>query len=182
MLEQRIQQQFFESADLQYQVADVLARPLAAAAQTVFSAITGGAKLLVAGTGNAAGLAPHLVSQLVGGFERERPPLAAFALPGRVFEDQVQALGQPGDVLLLIDAGDAPGVLRKVIAAAQSKEMVVVALAGAAPEWADALAETDVLVAAPVARPARLRELQLLMLHALCDAIDLQLMGEQESE
>lgn len=182
MLEQRIQQQFFESADLQYQVAEALARPLAAAVQTVFGAITGGAKLLVAGTGNAAGLAPYLVSLLVGGFERERPPLAALTLPGATLDAQIQALGQPGDVLLLIDGGDATAALRKMIAAAQAKDMVVVALAGAAPEWSDALAETDVLVAAPVARPARLRELQLLMLHALCDAIDLQLMGEQEPE
>ena len=35
MIEQRIQQQFFESADLLYQAAEQLARPLAMAAQMV---------------------------------------------------------------------------------------------------------------------------------------------------
>lgn len=182
MLEQRIQQQFFESADLQYQTTEALARPLADAVQTVFGAITGGAKLLVAGTGAAGWLGLHLVGLLVQGYERERPPLAALALPAQGADASVQALGQPGDVLLLIDGGADTDSLRALIKAAQAKDMAVVALAGAAPAWRDALAETDVLVAAPVERGARVRELQLLMLHTMCDAIDLQLMGEQEPE
>ena len=49
MIEQRIQQQFFESADLLYQAAEQLARPLAMAAQMVVDAITGGNRILCAG-------------------------------------------------------------------------------------------------------------------------------------
>ena len=37
MLEQRIQQQFFEGADLQYQTAEALARPIAEAANAMVS-------------------------------------------------------------------------------------------------------------------------------------------------
>ena len=44
----------------------------------------------------------------------------------------------------------------------------------------DRLGETDVLVAVPHDRPARVTELQLLVLHCLCDAVDLQLIGEQD--
>ena len=43
----------------------------------------------------------------------------------------------------------------------------------------DRLAETDVLVAVPHERAARVAELQLMVLHCLCDAVDFQLMGEQ---
>jgi len=43
-----------------------------------------------------------------------------------------------------------------------------------------ALRETDVLVAVPHDRSARVLELQLLVLHCLCDAVDMQLMGEQD--
>jgi len=39
----------------------------------------------------------------------------------------------------------------------------------------------DVLVAVPMERPARIVELQLLVLHCLCDAVDFQLMGEQDT-
>jgi D-sedoheptulose 7-phosphate isomerase len=60
--------------------------------------------------------------------------------------------------------------------------MVAVVLGGrSALGLRDALRETDVLVAVPHDRAARVMELHLLVLHCLCDAVDLQLMGEQEA-
>ena len=91
---------------------------------------------------------------------------------------QVKALGLPGDVLLFIDDGE--GHSTGVISAAQAKDMTIVVLAGrGAQAFGELLAETDVLVAVPHERPARVAELQLLVLHCLCDAVDFQLMGEQ---
>ncbi len=174
MLEQRIQQQFFDSADLLYQAAESLSRPLAGALQAVVGSITGGGKLLVSG----GALAPHAAALFIDGFERERPPLAALALAAGTAP--LQALGLPGDVLLLLDDRLPPADARALVDAAHDKDMTVVAVTGPAPEWQAALAETDVLIAVPHERPARVRELQLLMLHALADAIDLQLMGEQD--
>jgi D-sedoheptulose 7-phosphate isomerase len=97
-------------------------------------------------------------------------------------DKQLQALGHPGDVLLLLDAGDGGGIAAKVaIAAAHGKEMTVVLLAGPSGlAAAGPLAETDVAIVVPHDRAARVLELQLLVLHCLCDAVDLQLMGEQE--
>lgn len=194
MLEQRIQQQFFDSADLQYQAAEGLARPLADAAQALFGCLTAGGKLLIAGTGTAAPLAALGGAVLAGRFERERPPLAAAVLradgatglgPAGTAEAalarQVQALGQPGDLLLLLDTEGGDAALRPVVQAAHEAEMNVVAMAGqGSVGLRAALAETDVLVAVPHQRRARVAELQLLALHCLCDAVDLQLMGEQE--
>ena len=57
MLEQRIQQQFFDSADLQYQTAESLGRPIAEAAQALIGCITGGGKLLVGGLLAISGVA-----------------------------------------------------------------------------------------------------------------------------
>jgi D-sedoheptulose 7-phosphate isomerase len=42
------------------------------------------------------------------------------------------------------------------------------------------LGETDVLVPVPHDRPARVLETHLLLLHCLLDAIDQQLLGEQD--
>ena len=47
--------------------------------------------------------------------------------------------------------------------------------------WAGLLAESDVWIAAPVDRALRAMELQLLALHALCDAIDVQLLGDADA-
>lgn len=196
MLEQRIQQHFFESADLQYQAADLLARPIAEAAQAVVSGLTAGGRLYVAGFGPAAGLAQLMASQLLGRFERDRPGLAALALGtdgaalaalaaagdlDAVLARQVQTLGQPGDLLLLIDPdGDRLG-LHAVAQAAQGKEMTVIALTGRQGSMLrEALGETDVVISVPHDRRARVLETQLLVLHCLCDTIDLQLLGDME--
>ena len=66
MLEQRIQQQFFEGADLQYQTAEGLARPITEAVNAVVSALTAGGKLLLCGAGSGAWLARHAATLLVG--------------------------------------------------------------------------------------------------------------------
>lgn len=196
MLEQRIQQQFFESADLQVQAADSLARPLADAVHAVLGCITAGGKLMVCGSGASTADAQHLAAQFVGRFERERPGLAALALGtdgvlfnalareaglNEVLAKQVQALGLPGDVLLVLaPAGDDDSVIAAV-QAAHGKEMTVIVFTGRhAPGLAAELIETDVHVAVPHDRAARIREVHVLALHCLCDAVDVQLMGEQE--
>jgi D-sedoheptulose 7-phosphate isomerase len=179
MLEQRIQQHFFDGADLKYQSAETLARPVAQAAEALLAALTGGGKILVCGTGSGIALAQLMARLLIGRFERERPPLAALAL-GSDAAQQVRALGLPGDVLLYIDDPDSQSTA--VVAAAQGKDMTLVVLAGrgasAFNEW---LGETDVLVPLPHERTPRIVELQLLVLHCLCDAVDYQLMGELET-
>jgi len=184
MLEQRIQQQFFESADLHSQAAEALSRPVAQAAQALAACLTAGGKMLAAGSDAGAAIALVICAAFTGRFERERPPLAAFALRAEgasPLAQQVRALGQPGDVLLLIDTAAPAHVLLQAADAAHEREMTVLVLTGAdVLAWQACLAETDVLMAVPHERAARVAETQLLVLHGLCDAVDLQLMGERE--
>jgi len=194
MLEQRIQQHFFDSADLKYTAVDVLSRPIHDAAHALLGCITSGGKVLACGSGGAVLLAQHAAAQLVGQFERERPSLAAVALGAdaallnalarsgqgeQVLARQVQALGHPGDLLLAISTGDtAPDVLA-AIEAAHDKEMAVIALTGeAGGDLAGVLTDTDVCIAVPNQRAARVLEAQLLVIHCLCDTVDLQLLGD----
>ena len=51
MFEQRLQQHFFESADLKYQSAEVLSRPIEDAAMALVGGLTAGGRVLVAGLG-----------------------------------------------------------------------------------------------------------------------------------
>jgi len=178
MLEQRIQQQFFESADLLSQTAEALSKPIADAAQTLLGCITAGGKVMLFGSGAAAGLAQHGAALMIGRFERERPALAALAVDS---DAEVQALGSPGDVLLAISAGSPAPALAAAVVAAQDKDMTVVALTGRdAGGLLARLGETDVHIAVPHERAARIHEVHTLVLHCLCDAVDLQLLGEQE--
>ncbi|NUZ04334.1 phosphoheptose isomerase [Piscinibacter koreensis] len=197
MLEQRIQQQFFDSADLKYAAAELLSKPIADAVSALVGCITGGGKVLSCGNGGSAGDAQHFAAEFVGRFERERPGLAAIALTTDasiltavgndysfevVFAKQVQALGAPGDVLLAITtSGNSANVLAAVDAARQ-KDMTVIALTGnTGGKLRERLVDTDVMICVPHDRTARIQEVHLLVLHCLCDAVDLQLLGEPES-
>jgi D-sedoheptulose 7-phosphate isomerase len=197
MLEQRIQQQFFDSADLKYQAAETLTRPIAAAVQAVMGCITAGGKVLACGNGGSASDAQHFAAEFIGRFERERPGLAAIALTtdssiltavgndydfSQVFAKQVQALGSPGDVLLAIStSGNSANVLAAV-EAAHAKEMTVIALTGRGGGKMNALlTDTDVHICVPHERTARIQEVHILAIHCLCDAVDLQLLGEQDN-
>ncbi len=192
MLDLRIQQHFIDSADLQYQAAEPLAKPVEAGIQALLACVTSGGKVLVAGWGGTAVSAPYFAGLFVGGFERERPELAALALSAegaawaalpddQILARQVRALGHMGDVLLVITATGEEKVLHQAVSAAHEREMTVIALTGkGGGALAKLLRETDVHVCVPHERAARIREVQQLVLHCLCDGVDAQLLGEQE--
>jgi len=68
MLEQRIQQQFFDSADLKYAAAEILAKPISDAVSAVVGCITGGGKVLACGNGGSASDAQHFAAEFIGRF------------------------------------------------------------------------------------------------------------------
>ena len=196
MLEQRIEQHFIDSADLKYQAAQVLSKPIAAAVQAMMICVTSGGKILACGNGGSAATAQHFTAAFVGRFERDRPELAAIALAAdnvtltaiaaeytfnAIFSRQVRALGSSGDVLLAISfSGNCANVL-DAIHAAHEREMVVVGLTGqGGGKMAHLLRDTDVHICVPHDRAARILEVHLLALHCMCDAVDTQLLGEPE--
>jgi len=93
----------------------------------------------------------------------------------------VQAIGHPGDVLIAIStSGNSANVLAAA-QAAHAKDMTVVALTGrTGGRLVELLTDTDVHIAMPHDRTARIQEVHLLALHCLCDAVDFQLLGDQE--
>ena len=196
MLEQRIQQHFIDSADLKYQAAQALGKPIADAVQAVLACVTSGGKILACGNGASAADAQQFAAFCVAGFERERPELAAVALStnaalltalgsgdlAQQFARQVRALGQAGDVLLaLCISGNDANVLAAV-QAAHERDMTVLVVSGrSGGVLATVLHETDVLICVPHDRAARVREVHALVLNCLCDGVDAQLFGEQEN-
>jgi D-sedoheptulose 7-phosphate isomerase len=175
MLEQRIQQNFIDSADLKYQAAQYHAQQAdRAAVQAMLACVTSGGKVLACGNGGSAADAQHFAAEFVGRYERERPELAAIALTtdssiltaiandydyNRIFSKQVRALGQAGDVLLALStSGNSANVLA-AIEAAHEREMTVVALTGrGGGKMNSVLRETDVHICVPHERTARIQE------------------------
>lgn len=193
MNHQRIIGHFNESAELKIQAATELAHPIAEAIELMFMALSNGNRILACGNGGSAAHAQHFAAELVGRFERERLPLPALALStdssiltaigddysfAEIFSKQVQAYGQAGDVLLAIStAGNSANVVA-AIEAAQERDMRIVALTGkGGSAIAGLLTDADVPVFVPHDRAARIHEVHLLVIHCLCDGIDVALFG-----
>jgi len=193
----RITRQFEDSAQTKLRAVEVLAGPVAAAVEVLVDALSNDNKILACGNGGSAADAQHFAAELIGRFERERLPLAALALTTdssiltaigndysyeAVFAKQVQGLGRPGDVLIAISTSGNSGNVIAAIEAAHEREMRVIAFTGkGGGKIGELLREEDVHLCVPHDRTARIQEVHLLMLHCLCDGIDWNLLGEQES-
>ena len=187
----------FRDAMATYQQSmNVLAEPLAIAVDVLFGALANHGRMLACGNGASPADAQHFIAELVGRFERERLPLAGIALNtdtsiltavgndygfDEVFERQVNAFGQAGDVLVAIStSGNSPNVVRAMEPAA-SREMHVLALTGkGGGVMGELITPMDVHLCVPSDRTMRIQEVHILLLHALCDGIDALLLGDTE--
>jgi D-sedoheptulose 7-phosphate isomerase len=185
MLEQRIAQHFYESADLQSQSAAALSKPIALAAHMLLGCVTSGGKVVFFGHDGSAPLAALGASLLTGRLERDRLPLAGLSLnavaDAAQAPEQLRALGMPGDVLVLVCAADRAPAINALMRAASDKEIGVIALTGPThPDMEANLTDTDVHIAVAHERRMRVFETHAVALHALIDTLDVQLLGEQE--
>ena len=192
-LTDRIRKHFDNSAQAKLQARDVLAQPIADAAQALVSCLMNDGKILICGNGGSAADAQHFAAELVNRFEIERPALAAIALTtdssvltsiandydyNQVFSRQVRGLGMAGDVLIAIStSGNSLNVV-EAIHAAHDRDMCVIALTGReGGTMGEILGADDFHLCVHADVTARIQEVHLLILHCLCDAIDHSLLG-----
>jgi D-sedoheptulose 7-phosphate isomerase len=144
-------------------------------------------KVLIAGNGGSAADAMHFAEELVARFEKDRKGLAAIALCDptvltcaandfgfdRVFSRQVEALGNPNDVLIVLStSGNSPNILH-AIEAATAKGMTTAAFLGRDGGKARGLCKIELIV--PAQKPHRIQEGHKLLYHTICEWVDSQL-------
>jgi D-sedoheptulose 7-phosphate isomerase len=158
---------------------------LAAWGERLADVLAQGGRLLACGNGGSAAEAQHLTAELVGRFRDERMPLSAISLHAdtsaltaitndygseEMFARGVRAHGRPGDVLLsLSTSGSSPNVLAAV-KAAHERGLTSWALTGPAPNPLAAISDDAICVEA--GSTATVQEIHLLLVHALCIALD----------
>ncbi|WP_396208266.1 SIS domain-containing protein [Gemmatimonas sp.] len=163
------------------QLEDGIARALDLVKDTVAREGT----LLFCGNGGSAADAQHMATEYVVRYMRNRRPYPAIALTtdsslltatgndfgfDHVFERQVQAIGKPGDLLIIHStSGNSPNVLLAADAA-RAKGMPVLALT--AKDGGALKHKADVCIVVPTSRTDRAQEIHLCIQHAICDAIE----------
>jgi D-sedoheptulose 7-phosphate isomerase len=169
--------------------------PLEDLVRVVHRTLVGKGKLLVCGNGGSASDAQHLVAELVGRYREERPALPAIALNAdgavltcvandydyaQVFARQVEALGRVEDLFLVIStSGRSPNVVAG-LAAARRRGVRTAALLGCG--GGVAREHADLAIVVPDDETARIQECHGLMIHLLCEGLDLLLRQEAASQ
>ena len=191
-LQARVAAHFAESIAAKQQAVEVLAEPTAEAAQLMINCLMNDGKILVCGNGGSAADAQHFAAEMTGRFEKERMELAAIALTtdtsaltaigndygfDHIFSKQVRALGRPGDILMGISTSGNSANIIEAIHAAHERDMQVIAFTGRdGGKIAAMLKDNDILLNVPHPRTARIQEVHILLIHALCDCIDTMLL------
>ncbi len=159
-------------------------------------ALLGGHKIMACGNGGSASDAQHFSSELLNRYDRDRPGLPAIALTTdsstltsiandydyrQIYSKQVTSLGQPGDVLLAIStSGQSPNII-DAIEAANDSDIQVIALTGKdGGAMVQVLNENSIEIRVPSNVTARIQEVHILVIHILCELLDLQLLGPAE--
>jgi len=185
MLEQRIQQQFFDSADLKYAAAEILSKPIADAVSALVGCITAGGKVLSCGNGGSAGDSQHFAAEFVGRFERERPGLAAIALTTdtsiltaigndygfeNVFSRQLAGKATDKDCFLAVTtSGNSPNILK---ALEECRRLAIPSMVFTGHAGGAARALADFCILAPGTTTSAIQELHILLAHTLCECVE----------
>ncbi len=165
------------------------------AADLIVDRLAGGGKLLVMGNGGSAADAQHFAAELVGRFRRHRRALPAIALTTdssiltavsndygfeAVFQRQVEALAQKGDVVCGIStSGNSPNVLL-ALEKARSIGCATLSLTGHGGGRIAGMTDQGIVV--PAEEVPFIQEAHLTIIHILCGLIeDAMTRGESSS-
>ncbi len=153
-----------------------------------------GHKVLICGNGGSAADAQHCAAEFVGRFKRvDRPGFPAIALTAdsavltawsndvgfeQVFARQVETFGQPGDVLLGISTSGRSQNVIQAFKAARRQGLGCIALLGGGGGEVRSLADYSILI--PSSEPAHIQEVQIVVIHLLCELVEERFAVEQQ--
>lgn len=173
-------------------VSVTLQGQICATADMVTETISSGGKVLVFGNGGSAADSQHFAAELVGRFRRERKGVPAIALTtdtsaltaigndygfDSIFSRQVEALAQPGDVVIgLSTSGNSANVM-KAMQAARAAGCKTVGLLG---RDGGALADSvDLALVVAAEETSHIQECHIVIIHLLCELVEQALERQQ---
>ena len=165
--------------------ANQLTSEIEAACKMVIDCLKNGNKILLFGNGGSAADAQHIAAEFTGRFVKERRGLPAIALTtdtsaltaisndygfAKLFERQVEALANPGDVLIgLSTSGNSENVINALV---QGNKIgcKTIGLTGKSGGLMSSSCNINIIV--PSENTARIQEIHILIGHIICMIVD----------
>ena len=157
------------------------------AAKLCIDCLKNGNKILLFGNGGSAADAQHIAAELVGRYKVERKGLAAIALTtdtsaltaigndygyDHVFDRQVEALANTGDVAIGISTGGSSANVVSALKLAKNLGCKTIGFSGRDGGEMNDICDTNIVV--PAQDTARIQEMHIVIGHTICHLIDLE--------
>ena len=162
-----------------------------AAGRALAERVKAGSKVLTCGNGGSAADAMHLAEEMTGRYRGNRKALPALSLSADgtaltcigndwsfedIFSRQVEAFGQPGDVLVVFStSGKSPNIL-KALEVAKGRKMLRLAALGKGGGLAQSLCDHAIVV--PSEDTSRIQEIHGWIIHAWLECVEAIAVGK----
>jgi D-sedoheptulose 7-phosphate isomerase len=180
-----IKNEFNEHIKASQKTMDALINNIEKAANICIDCLKQGNKILIFGNGGSAADAQHIAAEIIGRYKTKRKGLPAIALTtdssvltaisndfgySSIFERQVEALANPGDILIGISTGGSSINVINALKLAKNIQCKTIGLSG--KDGGDFNALCDVNLIAIAEDTPRIQEMHILICHIICHLID----------
>ncbi|MDF7670955.1 SIS domain-containing protein [Orbaceae bacterium ESL0721] len=180
-----IKNYFTESIQTQIVMAESLSTIIEKAATTTVNALLNGNKIMSCGNGSSAANVQSFTSRLITSIDIERPSIPAMALVSDnvllsaiinhddIYAHQIQALGQQGDILIVLTCKGNSKAIIKSVQEAVIKDMTIIALTGSdGGELVGLLGQNDIEIRIPSYKRSVIYEMHGMVLNCLYQLIE----------
>ncbi len=186
-----LKKQIGESIELKNKVLDEVDNILTIGG-VVAKAFKDGNKVFAFGNGGSAADAQHIVAELAGRFNMDRPSLPAEALTtntstltalandygyDEVFSHVIKGACRKGDILIALStSGDSRNVIRGV---EEGKRLGTISIGFTGREGGKLKELSDYVIHVQSSSTPRIQEIHVLCIHLICDVVERTLFGEK---
>jgi len=158
------------------------------AAVLLIDALKNNKKIILAGNGGSAEMSAHIAAEFTGRYKLERKALPAIALTtdlaaitaigndygfDKVFERQLEALANEGDVFIALSTSGNSENLIKAAKTAKNLNVHVIGLLG--KDGGKMKNASDIEIIVPSNNTPRIQEAHLMILHIICELVEKEL-------
>ena len=180
-----IKHEFSEHIKVSRETIKSISKPIESAANLCIDSLKKGNKILIFGNGGSAADAQHIAAEIVGRYKLKRKGLPAIALTTdtsvitsisndygyvNVFNRQVEALANKGDVLIGISTGGTSANVISALKLAKNLNCKTIGFSGKGGGEFNTLCDVN-LIASSEDTP-RIQEMHILIGHTICHLID----------